>query len=227
MAKSERLALAMSALVKFIVGVAAIAALLLWPAGTLHYAGGWRLMAVLFVPVLLMGVAMLIFSPSLLERRLKSKEKRAEQGVLIRLSGLMFVVGFVVAGLDFRYGWSVVPQWVIITAMTVFVLSYLLFAEVARENEWLSRVVEVAEGQQVVSTGLYGIVRHPMYLASLMMFMAMPLVLGSWWALLPFGFYVPVIVSRTLDEERLLRRELAGYDDYCTKVRWRIIPFVW
>ena len=227
MAKSERLALAVSALVKFIVGVAAIAALLLWPAGTLHYAGGWRLMAVLFVPLLLMGVAMLIFSPSLLERRLKSKEKRAEQGVLIRLSGLMFVGGFVVAGLDFRYGWSVVPQWVIITAMTVFVLSYLLFAEVARENEWLSRVVEVAEGQQVVSTGLYGIVRHPMYLASLMMFLAMPLVLGSWWALLPFCFYIPVIASRTLDEESLLRRELAGYDDYCTKVRWRIIPFVW
>lgn len=227
MAKSERLALAVSALVKFIVGVAAIAALLLWPAGTLHYAGGWRLMAVLFVPVFLMGVAMLIFSPSLLERRLKSKEQRAEQSILIRLSGLMFVVGFVVAGLDFRYGWSIVPQWVIITAMVVFVLSYLLFAEVARENEWLSRVVEVAEGQQVVSTGLYGIVRHPMYLASLMMFLAMPLVLGSWWALLPFGFYVPVIVSRTLDEERLLRRELAGYDDYCTKVRWRIIPFVW
>ena len=227
MAKNGRLALAVSALVKFIVGVVAIAALLLWPAGTLHYAGGWRLMTVLFVPVFLMGVAMLIYSPSLLERRLKSKEQRAEQSILIRLSGLMFVVGFVVAGLDFRYGWSVVPQWVIITAMVVFVLSYLLFAEVARENEWLSRVVEVAEGQQVVSTGLYGIVRHPMYLASLMMFMAMPLVLGSWWALLPFGFYVPVIVSRTLDEERLLRRELAGYDDYCTKVRWRIIPFVW
>lgn len=227
MAKSGRLALAVSALVKFIVGVVAIAALLLWPAGTLHYAGGWRLMTVLFVPVFLMGVAMLIYSPSLLERRLKSKEQRAEQSILIRLSGLMFVVGFVVAGLDFRYGWSVVPQWVVITAMTVFVLSYLLFAEVARENEWLSRVVEVAEGQQVVSTGLYGIVRHPMYLASLMMFLAMPLVLGSWWALLPFGFYVPVIVSRTLDEERLLRCELAGYDDYCTKVRWRIIPFVW
>ena len=227
MAKSGRLALAVSALVKFIVGVVAIAALLLWPAGTLHYAGGWRLMTVLFVPVFLMGVAMLIYSPSLLERRLKSKEHRAEQSILIRLSGLMFVVGFVVAGLDFRYGWSVVPQWVIITAMVVFVLSYLLFAEVARENEWLSRVVEVAEGQQVVSTGLYGIVRHPMYLASLMMFLAMPLVLGSWWALLPFGLYIPVIVSRTLDEERLLRRELAGYDDYCTKVRWRIIPFVW
>ena len=227
MAKSGRLALAVSALVKFIVGVVAIAALLLWPAGTLHYAGGWRLMTVLFVPVFLMGVAMLIYSPSLLERRLKSKEQRAEQSILIRLSGLMFVVGFVVAGLDFRYGWSVVPQWVIITAMVVFVLSYLLFAEVARENEWLSRVVEVAEGQQVVSTGLYGIVRHPMYLVTVLMFMAMPLVLGSWWALLPFGFYIPVIVSRTLDEESLLRRELAGYDDYCSKVRWRIIPFVW
>lgn len=227
MVKSGRLALAVSALVKFIVGVVAIAALLLWPAGTLHYAGGWRLMTVLFVPVFLMGVAMLIYSPSLLERRLKSKEQRAEQSILIRLSGLMFVVGFVVAGLDFRYGWSVVPQWVIITAMTVFVLSYLLFAEVARENEWLSRVVEVAEGQQVVSTGLYGIVRHPMYLATVLMFMAMPLVLGSWWALLPFGLYIPVIVSRTLDEERLLRKELAGYEDYCSKVCWRIIPFVW
>ena len=184
-------------------------------------------MAVLFVPVLIMGVMMLIFSPALLERRLKSKEQRAEQSVLIRLSGLMFMVGFVVAGLDFRFGWSVVPLCVTVIAMVVFVLSYLLFAEVARENEWLSRVVEVAEGQQVVTTGLYGIVRHPMYLATVLMFTAMPLVLGSWWALLPFGLYIPVIVSRTLDEERLLRKELAGYDDYCSKVRWRIIPFVW
>lgn len=227
MANYKRLALAISALVKFVVGVAVVALLLLWPAGTIHYVGGWRLMAVLFVPVLIMGVMMLIFSPALLERRLKSKEQRAEQSVLIRLSGLMFVVGFVVAGLDFRFGWSVVPQCVTVIAMVIFVLSYLLFAEVARENEWLSRVVEVAEGQQVVTTGLYGIVRHPMYLATVLMFMAMPLVLGSWWALLPFGLYIPVIVSRTLDEERLLRKELAGYDDYCSKVRWRIIPFVW
>lgn len=227
MANYKRLALAISALVKFVVGVAVVALLLLWPAGTIRYVGGWRLMAVLFVPVLIMGVMMLVFSPALLERRLKSKEQRAEQSVLIRLSGLMFVVGFVVAGLDFRFGWSVVPQCVIVIAMVVFVLSYLLFAEVARENEWLSRVVEVAEGQQVVTTGLYGIVRHPMYLATVLMFMAMPLVLGSWWALLPFGLYIPVIVSRTLDEERLLRKELAGYDDYCSNVRWRIIPFVW
>ena len=191
------------------------------------YVGAWRLLAVLFIPMIIFGLAALILSPDLLARRLKSKEERTTQSGVVRLSGLLFVVGFVVAGLDFRFGWSNVSQTTIWIACGVFIVGYLLYAEVMRENVWLSRTIEVSEGQKVIDKGLYGVVRHPMYLATLLMFLAMPLVLGSWWAVVPFVGYVPVIVVRALDEEKLLTKELDGYADYCKRVRWHIVPLVW
>ena len=217
----------MSALTKFLVGVVAVAALLFAPAGSLGYVGAWRLLAVLFIPMIIFGLAALILSPDLLARRLKSKEERTTQSGVVRLSGLLFVVDFVVAGLDFRFGWSNVSQTTIWIACGVFIVGYLLYAEVMRENVWLSRTIEVSEGQKVIDKGLYGVVRHPMYLATLLMFLAMPLVLGSWWAVVPFVGYVPVIVVRALDEEKLLTKELDGYADYCKRVRWHIVPLVW
>ena len=202
-------------------------ALLFLPAGTLEWRGAWRLLAVLFGPMLVLGVVLAIFSPALLAKRLDAKESRSTQNLVVRLSGLVFIVGFVVAGLDFRWGWSSVPDAVVVAACALFLLSYILYAEVLRENEWLSRTIEVRENQQVVSSGLYGVVRHPMYMATVVMFLSMPLILGSWWSLVVFLFYLPIIATRTLDEERLLRQELGGYEEYCRKVRWRIIPFVW
>lgn len=227
MKTTQKGSLAVSALTKFLVGVVAVAALLFAPAGSLGYVGAWRLLAVLFIPMIIFGLAALILSPDLLARRLKSKEERTTQSGVVRLSGLLFIVGFVVAGLDFRFGWSNVSQTTIWIACGVFIVGYLLYAEVMRENVWLSRTIEVSEGQKVIDNGLYGIVRHPMYLATLLMFLAMPLVLGSWWAVAPFVGYVPVIVVRALDEEKLLTKELEGYADYCKRVRWHIVPFVW
>lgn len=227
MKTTQKGSLAVSALTKFLVGVVAVAALLFAPAGSLGYVGAWRLLAVLFIPMIIFGLAALILSPDLLARRLKSKEERTTQSGVVRLSGLLFIVGFVVAGLDYRFGWSNVSQRAIWIACGVFVVGYLLYAEVMRENVWLSRTIEVSEGQRVIDNGLYGVVRHPMYLATLLMFLSMPLVLGSWWAVAPFVGYVPVIVVRALDEEKLLTKELEGYADYCKRVRWHIVPFVW
>lgn len=227
MKTTQKGSLAVSALTKFLVGVVAVAALLFAPAGSLGYVGAWRLLAVLFIPMIIFGLAALILSPDLLARRLKSKEERTTQSGVVRLSGLLFVVGFVVAGLDFRFGWSNVSQTTIWIACGVFIVGYLLYAEVMRENVWLSRTIEVSEGQKVIDKGLYGVVRHPMYLATLLMFLAMPLVLGSWWAVVPFVGYVPMIVVRALDEEKLLTKELDGYADYCKRVRWHIVPLVW
>lgn len=225
--KNSRGALALSGLVKLLFGAVLMALLLFVPAGSWAWCGGWRLLAVLFVPMLVMGVAMLAFSPELLARRLNNKESRSTQSMVVKLSGLVFVAGFVVAGLDARYGWSEVSGEVVTVAVVLFLLAYGLYAEVMRENVWLSRTIEISEGQSVVSTGLYGIVRHPMYFATLVMFLAMPLVLGSWWSFAVLLLYIPIIITRTLDEERLLRKELKGYEEYCTKVCWRIIPFIW
>ena len=227
MNKNSRGSLALGGLVKLLLGVVLMALLLFVPAGNWAWSGGWRLLAVLFVPMFLMGVVMLIFSPDLLARRLNAKEKRSAQSSVVRLSGLVFVAGFVVAGLDARYGWSEVSGVGVAVAVVLFLLSYVLYAEVLRENVWLSRTIEVSDGQSVVSTGLYGVVRHPMYFATLLMFLSMPLVLGSWWSFAVLLLYIPIIVTRTLDEERLLRKELNGYEEYCTKVRWRILPFIW
>ena len=201
--------------------------LIFLPAGTLAFAKGWLFMGLLFGPMFIAGLVMLAKSPEFLAKRLDVKEKRSAQQGVVKLSGLMFIAGFVVAGLDFRFGWSVMPRAVTVVAAVLFLLAYLLYAEVMRENAYLSRTIKVEEGQTLVSTGLYGIVRHPMYMATLLLFLVMPLVLGSWWALIPFAFYPAIIISRLKDEEELLTRELAGYEEYKEKVKYRIIPFIW
>ena len=216
-----------NALTKFACGFLLVGLLIFLPAGTLAFSKGWLLMGLLFGPMFLAGLVMLRKSPDFLAKRLDVKEKRSAQQGVIKLSGLMFIAGFVVAGLDFRFGWSQMPKTVTVGSSMLFLLAYLLYAEVMRENAYLSRTIKVEEGQKVVSTGLYGIVRHPMYMATLLLFLVMPLVLGSWWALIPFAFYPAIIISRLKDEEKLLTRELAGYDEYKQKVKYRLIPFVW
>ena len=219
--------LLISSLSKLLIGLSAITILLFVPAGTFAFPGAWRLLMLLFIPMIIMGIALLIWAPDTLSRRLRSKEERVKQKGVVALSGLLFVASFILAGLDFRFGWSQVPGWVTWTASCVFVLSYGMYAEVMRENEWLSRSIEVMEGQKVVSTGLYGIVRHPMYTATILMFLAMPLVMGSWWAFLVMVPYVIAIVTRIKDEETLLTKELEGYLEYKEKVRWKLIPYIW
>ena len=216
-----------SAISKLVIGLGTIATLLFAPAGTFAFPGAWRLLMLLFIPMIIMGVALLIWAPETLSRRLRSKEERVKQKGVVALSGILFVASFILASLDFRFGWSSLPHWVVWTSSIVFLLSYGMYAEVMRENEWLSRSIEVMEGQKVVSTGLYGIVRHPMYTATIAMFLAMPLVMGSWWAFLVMVPYVIAIVTRIKDEETLLTKELEGYQEYKEKVRWKLIPYIW
>lgn len=224
---TDKTKLLLTAATKAIAGCVIMGLLIFAPAGTLSYQGAWLLLGILFVPMTVMGIIMYIKSPELLRRRLASKEKRSTQQGVIKLSGVIFVAGFIIAGLDYRCGWSDVPQWVTYGSALLFLFGYALYAEVMRENVWLSRTVRVEEEQEVVTTGLYGIVRHPMYTATLLMFQSMPLVLGSWWATLIFLLYIPIIVSRIVDEERLLRVELKGYNEYCSHLRWRLIPYIW
>ena len=219
--------LVFEALVKFTCGLALVGLMLFWPAGTLEYARGWLFMALLFVPMLTAGIIMLIKNPDLLKKRLDAKEKQSAQKGVLAFSGLMFVGGFVLAGLDFRFGWSAMPRWVVITASVLFVAAYLLYAEVMRENAWLSRTVKVEEGQKVVDIGLYGIVRHPMYAVTVLLFLMIPLILGSFYALILFAIYPVLIVIRLLDEEKLLAKELPGYEAYRQKVKYRLIPYIW
>ena len=219
--------LLLSALVKFIAGFVLVGALLFLPAWTLAYPYAWLFMGLLFIPMLVMGIVMFFKSPALLEKRLDGKEKQSTQKGVVALSALMFPVGFVLSALDFRFGWSHVPLGVVIAASVCFLAGYGMYAEVMRENAYLSRTVEVQEGQTVVSTGLYGVVRHPMYLATLLMFLPLPLILGSLWGLIPFALYPVVIVIRILNEEKVLTAELDGYADYKTNVKYRLIPFIW
>ena len=221
------MALLMNALLKFFCGLVLVGALIFLPAGTWQYFGGWLLMGLLFVPMLIAGFVMLFRSPELLARRLDVKEKQSAQKGVIKLSGLMFIAGFVLAGLDHRFGWSKMPLGVMIGGGVLFLVAYALYAEVLRENVYLSRTVKVEEGQKVIDTGLYAIVRHPMYMATLLLFTMMPLVLGSWFALIPFAFYPMIIVIRLKDEEELLTRELPGYAQYKQKVKYRILPYIW
>lgn len=215
------------ALVKFVLGLVLIGLLLFLPAFTFDYFGAWLFLGLLFIPMLIMGTVLFIKAPALLEKRLNNREKeKAQQGV-IALSGLLFPVGFVLSALDFRFGWSRVPLWLVAVASFLFIIGYAMYAEVMRENAYLSRVVEVQEGQKVISTGLYGIVRHPMYLATLLMFLPLPLILGSFWGLLPFALYPVVTVIRIINEEKVLTEGLNGYAEYKTKVKYRLIPFVW
>lgn len=216
-----------NALVKFTCGFLLVGLLLFLPAGTLCYVNGWLLICLLFVPMLIAGFVMLCKQPEFLAKRLDVKEKQATQKGVVALSGLMFIAGFVVAGLDFRFGWSQMPLPVTVVASVLFLLAYVLYAEVMRENAYLSRTIKVEEGQKVVDTGLYGIVRHPMYMATILLFLMMPIVLGSWYALIVFAFYPAIIIVRLKDEEDLLTRELPGYAAYKEKVKYRIIPFLW
>ena len=219
--------LLLNALAKFLIGLLLVGLLIFLPAGTLAYPGGLLFLCLLFVPMLLMGIVMLARARDLLAKRLDAKEKQAAQKGVQSLAGLVFMAGFVLAGLDFRFGWSDMPLPVVIAASVIFLIGYGLYAEVMRENAYLSRTVKVEEGQTVISTGLYGVVRHPMYLASVLMFLSIPLVMGSWYALIPFAFYPVLMVVRILDEEKLLSAELAGYEEYKRKVKYRMIPFVW
>ena len=223
----NRVTLAIDAIKKYIAGVVLVGAILFLSAGGFSYMGAWLLMALLFIPMLILGIIMLVYSPLLLQQRLDAKEKREPQKMVTLLTSLMFVAGFVVAGLDYRFSLTQMPSWLIVVASILFFISYILYAEVVRENQWLSRTIDVKENQKVVKDGLYGMVRHPMYTSTIVMFISMPLVLGSWLALPLFLVYLPVIVARIIDEEKLLRETLDGYNEYCSQVRWRLIPFIW
>ena len=215
------------ALIKFICGLLLVGLLIFLPAGTLCYTYGWLLMGLLFVPMLIAGFVMFFKSPDFLRKRLDAKEKQGTQKGVVAASGLMFIAAFVVAGLDHRFGWSRIPGWVTVVASVLFLLDYAMYAEVMCENAFLSRTIKVEQDQTVVDTGLYGIVRHPMYAVTIDLFMLMPLILGSWYALIPMAVYPVVIVVRLTAEEELLTKELPGYADYKKKVKYRLLPFIW
>ena len=215
------------ALIKLLSGVLLMGLLLFLPAGTFSWPQGWLLMGILFVPMFIAGIVMLVKSPDLLRSRLNAKEEQTEQKWVIALSGLMFVSSFVLAGLSFRFGWLLLPRWASIAAAAVFLLAYLLFAEVLRENAWLSRTIEVQENQRVVDTGLYGVVRHPMYAATVLLFLSMPLVLGSLLSFVIMLAYLPIIALRIRNEEQVLEQGLEGYAEYKTRVKYRLFPGLW
>ncbi|MBQ6197737.1 MAG: isoprenylcysteine carboxylmethyltransferase family protein [Bacteroidales bacterium] len=215
------------AITKFSGGLIIVGLLLFLPAGSLHYWQAWLLMGILFVPMLIAGLVMMGRNPALLRKRLDAKEKESEQKTVVALSGLLFIASFAVAGLNWRFQWWVLPSWAVWVAAGLFLLSYLLYAEVLRENTYLSRTIEVQENQKVIETGLYGIVRHPMYMATTILFLTMPLVLAS-----PISFfimlgYLPVIVKRIRNEEKVLEEGLEGYSEYEKKVKYRILPLIW
>ena len=216
-----------SAITKFFLGVLLVGVLIFLPAGTMDFFNGWLLMAILFVPMFLAGIVMLLINPELLKSRLNAKEKSREQSLVVKLSGLMFLAGFIVAGLGVRLNWFILPKGIAIGGAVVFVLAYILYGEVLRENTYLSRTIEVKENQKVIDTGLYGIVRHPMYSATLLLFLSMPIVLGSVYSFLIFLAYPFIIAKRIKHEEAFLEKELEGYSEYKKKVRYRLIPLIW
>ena len=215
------------AISKYFFGLAVIALLLFLPAGTLRYWNAWLLIGILFVPMFFAGIVMMLRNPELLKKRLNAKENEDEQKTVILLSGIMFLAAFVVAGLNFRFGWIVMPRWTVIAAACVFLAAYLMYAEVLRENVYLSRTVEVQEHQKVIDTGLYGVVRHPMYAATVFLFLSMGLVLGSPISFVILLFYLPIIAKRIRNEEAVLAQGLDGYQAYKEKVRYKVIPFIW
>lgn len=215
------------AIAKFLLGVVLVGLLVFLPAGSMSFVGGWIFMIILFVPMFVAGIVMMVKNPYLLEKRLDAKEKEADQSIVVKLSGLMFLVGFVVAGLNYRFGWHTLPKAVTIGAAVVFMVAYALYAEVLRENTYLSRTIEVQENQKVIDTGLYGVVRHPMYSVTLLLFLSIPLVLGSIYSFIIFLVYPFIIAKRIKGEEELLERELSGYKEYKQKVKCRLIPFIW
>jgi len=217
----------LQAIAKFLSGLVLIGLLLFVPAGTFAFWQGWLLIGILFVPMFIAGLVMMKKTPELLRKRLDAKEEQSEQKAVIALSGLVFLAAFVLAGLNFRFGWIVLPAWVSWAAAVVFLLAYALYAEVLRENVWLSRTVEVQENQKVIDTGLYGIVRHPMYMSTLLLFLSMPLVLGSVLSFVIMLAYIPIIAKRIRNEEQVLENGLAGYAEYKKRVRYKVIPLVW
>lgn len=219
--------LLISALLKFALGVILVGILVFLPAWTINYPNGWLFMGILFIPMFIVGIVLFFKSPFLLEKRLNNKEKQKTQQGVVKLSGLMFLGGFIVSSLDFRFGWSKVPVWVVIVAVGLFLIGYVMYAFVLKQNAYLSRTIKVEANQKVISTGLYGVVRHPMYLATLLMFLPMPLILGSFYGLIAFTLYPVIIVIRLLNEEKVLCSELDGYKEYQDKVRYRLIPFIW
>ena len=215
------------ALTKFVFGLLLVGLLLFLPAGTFAYWQAWLFIGILFVPMFIAGIVLIVRQPELLRKRLDAKEQQLEQKWVVALSGLMFIAVFVVAGLSHRFGWYMLPDWAVFVATVVFLAAYALYAEVMRENVWLSRTIEVQENQQVVSTGLYGIVRHPMYSATLLLFLSMPLVLASPWSFAIMLLYIPIIALRIRNEEQVLERELKGYTEYKQRVKYKLIPFIW
>ena len=215
------------AILKFLLGVVLVGVLIFLPAGTLAFFNGWLLMGILFVPMFCAGIVMMFKNPELLKSRLDAKEKQKDQSMVVKLSGLMFLAGFIAAGLGFRFGWFTLPQGVAIGGAAVFLVAYILYAEVLRENTYLSRTIQVQENQKVIDTGLYGIVRHPMYSATLLLFLAMPIVLGSIYSFIIFLAYPFIIAKRIKGEEAFLEKELDGYREYKQKVKYRLIPFIW
>lgn len=215
------------AIIKFISGVVMVALMIFLPAGNLNYWNGWLFMGILFIPMFTAGIILMLKNPQLLKIRLNTKENESEQKAVILLSGIMFLAGFVLCGFNYRFSWIVLPKWVIIGATILFLISYILYAEVLRENTYLSRTIEVQDGQKVIDTGLYGIVRHPMYLVTILLFLAMPLVLGSVISFLIFLVYPMILAKRIKNEEKVLEEQLAGYKEYKQKVKYKLIPFVW
>ena len=212
---------------KYILGVIIVGFLLFFPAGTFYYWNAWLLMGLLFIPMLIAGIVLMFKNPNLLKSRLNAREKEKVQGKVVFYSGLMFLLGFIVAGLNYRYQWVILPDIVVVIFSVLFVIAYILYAEVLRENSYLSRVIEVQANQKVVDTGLYGIVRHPMYAVTIILFLSMPLILGSIISFIIFLVYPFIIVKRIKNEEEVLERELEGYLEYKKKVKYRLIPFVW
>ena len=217
----------LQAIIRFIAGLLLVGLLLLLPAGTFAYWQAWLLIGILFVPMFIAGLVMMKRSPELLQKRLNVKEEQREQRVVILLSGIMFMAAFIVAGLNHRFSWIVLPAWVSYAAAAVFLLAYALYAEVLRENVFLSRTIEVQENQKVIDTGLYGIVRHPMYLCTILLFLSMPLVLGSLISFVIMMAYIPIIAGRIRNEEQVLENGLEGYRDYKRRVRYKVIPYLW
>ena len=215
------------ALTKFFFGLIIICILLFIPAGTLNYPNGWIFIALLFVPMFIVGIIMFFKSPELLKRRLNAKEEQDEQKIVLLISGIMFLLAFVLAGLNFRFGWHKLPNMLVIIASIIFLLSYLMYGEVLRENVYLSRTVEVSDNQEVVDTGLYGLVRHPMYTSTIFLFLSMPLVLGSIYSFIVMLIYPIVIIFRIKNEEEVLEDELMGYKEYKEKVKYRLVPYLW
>ncbi|MDD4298002.1 MAG: isoprenylcysteine carboxylmethyltransferase family protein [Ruminiclostridium sp.] len=208
-------------------GVILLSLLLFIPAGTLSYWNAWLFMGILFIPMFIVGIVLMVKNPELLRKRLNSKEKETEQKSVILIGNLMFICGFVVAGLDYRFHWFILPKWLVITATVIFIIAYLIYVEVLRENSYLSRTIEIQEDQKVIDTGVYGIVRHPMYSSTILLFLSMPLVLGSFFSFVIFLTYPAVLIKRIKNEEQVLEKGLAGYTEYKKRVKYRLFPLIW